>query len=158
MKILFAGEGGQGVQVAAEILAKAGFIEGKKVTYIPNFGVEQRGGVSLAFVMIDDKPIVYPKFETADVLAVFSERSFERINNYLGPKTKLIKGPMVKNGLKSNFPAKIGNLVVLGTVNKIIEMIKFENLVKAMEERFTKQFEKNPDLRKLDSQALLSSK
>jgi 2-oxoglutarate ferredoxin oxidoreductase subunit gamma len=158
MKILFAGEGGQGVQVAAEILAKAGFIEGKKVTYIPNFGVEQRGGVSLAFVTIDEKPIVYPKFETADVLAVFSDRSLERIKGYLGPKTKLIKGPMVRDGLKSSIPAKIGNLVVLSAVNKIIKVIKIENIIKAMEERFSKQFEKNPELKKLETQALLSFK
>ncbi|PIU02197.1 ketoisovalerate oxidoreductase, partial [Candidatus Shapirobacteria bacterium CG09_land_8_20_14_0_10_49_15] len=56
MKIIFAGEGGQGVQVIAEILAKAAFWDGQPSLYIPNFGVEQRGGVSLAFVVIDQTP------------------------------------------------------------------------------------------------------
>src|SRR4030042_2172131 len=98
MKILFAGEGGQGVQVIAEILAQAAIKQGKKATYIPNFGVEQRGGVSLAFVIIDHQPIVYPKFEKADILAVLSERSWDRVEQYLNTKTKVIRGPGMENG------------------------------------------------------------
>ena len=44
-KIVLAGEGGQGVQSIAKILVEAGYEAGKEVLYIPNFGVEQRGGV-----------------------------------------------------------------------------------------------------------------
>jgi 2-oxoglutarate ferredoxin oxidoreductase subunit gamma len=50
IKIALAGEGGQGVQSIAEILAEAANEGGKNALYIPNFGVEQRGGVSIAFV------------------------------------------------------------------------------------------------------------
>ena len=46
-KIVLAGEGGQGVQSIAKILVEAGYEAGKQVLYIPNFGVEQRGGVSV---------------------------------------------------------------------------------------------------------------
>lgn len=91
MKILIAGEGGQGIQTAAQVLAQAAFEEGKSVLYIPNFGVEQRGGVSLAFVVIDSQPVVYPKFEKADILVVLSPRAMERIKTYQSPQTKLIK-------------------------------------------------------------------
>ena len=48
-KIVLAGEGGQGVQSIAKILVEAGYEAGKQILYIPNFGVEQRGGVSIAF-------------------------------------------------------------------------------------------------------------
>jgi 2-oxoglutarate ferredoxin oxidoreductase subunit gamma len=154
MKILFAGEGGQGVQVIAEILAKAAILENKQATYIPNFGVEQRGGISLAFVKIKKEPVVYPKFEKADILAVLSDRAWPRVKQYQNSKTKIIRGPAVKDGLASNLPPKVWNIVVLGSVNKTGAIVKTESLVKAMEERFVKQFEKNPELKNLDIAAL----
>ena len=91
MKILIAGEGGQGVQTVAKILAQSAFTEGQEVTYIPNFGVEQRGGLSIAFVIIDSKPIAYPKFKTADVLAILTEKAISRVKNYQGKQTKILK-------------------------------------------------------------------
>jgi len=153
-RFLIAGEGGQGVQVIAEILAQAAFLENKKALYIPNFGVEQRGGVSLAFVIVDEKPVVYPKFAKADILAVLSQRSWERIKNYVGLQTKIIKGPAVEGGKSSNLPPKVWNVIVLGKINKLGKVVSQENLIKALEKRFAKQFEKNPDLRKLDIRAL----
>jgi 2-oxoglutarate ferredoxin oxidoreductase subunit gamma len=153
IKILIAGEGGQGVQAIAEILAKAAFLENKKALYIPNFGVEQRGGVSLAFVVIDDKEVVYPKFEKADILAVLSERSRERVQVYLEDKTKLILGPAVTKKAV-DLPNKAWNILVLGQINKEGAIVNKQNLIKAMEERFANQFAKNPQLREIDIKAL----
>jgi 2-oxoglutarate ferredoxin oxidoreductase subunit gamma len=158
MKILFAGEGGQGVQVIAEILAQAAIKQGKRATYIPNFGVEQRGGVSLAFVVINQQPIVYPKFEKADFLAVLSERSWERVKRYVNPKTIVIKGPAMRNGLRTNLAPQVWNIVVLGKVNRQGKIVEQQFLVKAMEERFAQQFKIKPQLRELDFQALEEQK
>jgi len=154
MNVLFAGEGGQGVQVIAEILAKAAFYEGKQASYIPNFGVEQRGGVSLAFVVIDQKPIFYPKFKEADILAILSDRSVPRVKLYCGKKTKIIFGPATKNGHKPNLPTRTWNLVVLGQVNKIGKIVSESFLLKAIDERFAKHFQKDPLLREEDIKAL----
>jgi 2-oxoglutarate ferredoxin oxidoreductase subunit gamma len=154
MNILFAGEGGQGVQVVAEILTKAAIKEGKKATYIPNFGVEQRGGVSLAFVIVDPMRTVYPKFEKADILAIFSDRSVDRSKRYIGSKTIVIKGPAMKNGLKTATPPKAWNIVVLGEVNRKGNVVKKETLVDMMNQRFAKYFAKDPELKKIDHQAL----
>ncbi len=91
LKLLIAGEGGQGVQTIAEVFAAASHHEGDSATYIPNFGVEQRGGVSLAFVCISElKPVVYPKFEKADILVVLCERAISRTVRYIGPDTVYI--------------------------------------------------------------------
>ena len=158
MKILFAGEGGQGVQVIAEILAKAAHDQGKKATYIPNFGVEQRGGISLAFVIIEEKPVVYPKFEKADILAVLSDRSWERVEPYVDSKTVVIRGPAMKNGLQSNLSPQVWNIVVLGKVNRLGKVVDDKFLMKAMEDRFAKQFKIKPDLKELDIQALQEQK
>jgi len=90
MKIAIAGEGGQGVQSIAEILAEAANEEGKNALYIPNFGVEQRGGVSIAFVQISDENIGAPKFQKAEILIPLSPRAIVRTSMYAGKDTVYI--------------------------------------------------------------------
>ncbi|MDL2281159.1 2-oxoacid:acceptor oxidoreductase family protein [Selenomonadales bacterium OttesenSCG-928-I06] len=87
IKIAIAGEGGQGVQSIAEILAEAANEAGKNALYIPNFGVEQRGGVSIAYVQISDEAIGFPKFQKADILIPVSTRAVERTAMYAGKDT-----------------------------------------------------------------------
>lgn len=81
-KIAAAGEGGQGVQALAETLALAAYRAGLKSLYIPNFGIEQRGGVSLAFVQISPESIGSPKFLQADLVAALSPRALRRSEQY----------------------------------------------------------------------------
>lgn len=109
-KIAVSGEGGQGVQALAEILALAAHRSGLNALYIPNFGIEQRGGVSLAFVQISSGPIGAPKFLQADLVVALSPRSLRRSEQYLGPQTiilydrSLIDAPKVSDqvvGLQS---------------------------------------------------------
>ncbi|MDR3589921.1 MAG: 2-oxoacid:acceptor oxidoreductase family protein [Negativicutes bacterium] len=90
IKIALAGEGGQGVQSIAEILAEAANEDGKNALYIPNFGVEQRGGVSIAFVQISDGPIGAPKFQKADILIPLSPRAVKRTRMHAGKDTVYI--------------------------------------------------------------------
>jgi 2-oxoglutarate ferredoxin oxidoreductase subunit gamma len=87
VKIALAGEGGQGVQSIAEILAEAANEQGKQALYIPNFGVEQRGGVSIAYVQISDGPIGAPKFQKADILIPHSPRAVKRTQMHAGKDT-----------------------------------------------------------------------
>ncbi|HMM22848.1 MAG TPA: 2-oxoacid:acceptor oxidoreductase family protein [Selenomonadales bacterium] len=90
VKIALAGEGGQGVQSIAEILAEAANEEGKNALYIPNFGVEQRGGVSIAYVQISDGAIGAPKFQRADILIPLSPRAVKRTKMHAGRETVYI--------------------------------------------------------------------
>lgn len=165
LRILFAGEGGQGVQVAAQILAQAAFDAGKKVLYIPNFGVEQRGGVSLAFLVVDKKQPHYPKFDKADVLAIFSERSLARVKEYINEKTKVILTPAVSKKpelskevfrIDRQFSPRVWNVLVLGKTVALTGLVKKKVLQQAMEKRFARWFAKNPELKKLDFEALES--
>lgn len=156
MKILLAGEGGQGVQLTGELLAKAAFLESKSALLIPNFGVEQRGGVSLAFVVIDKDPVVYPKFEKADLLVIFCDRAIERVNRYADQQTKIVFGPAVtvKPARKTDLPSQVWNIFLLGELVHQMKIVDLENVKKAMEERLGERFAKNPKLRDLDYQAL----
>lgn len=126
MKILIAGEGGQGIQTAAQILAKAAFKEGKNALYIPNFGVEQRGGASIAFLVINKDPVVYPKFEKADILAILSEGVKERVKKYQGPKTKVI--------------SEKNNLLVLKKILSLTKIVKKDTVKDCLKEKLGVRF------------------
>ncbi len=90
VKIVIAGEGGQGVQSIADILAEAGNEDGLEALYIPNFGIEQRGGVSVAFVQIADNLIGSPKFEKGDVVVALSGRAVNRVKCHVGINTVFV--------------------------------------------------------------------
>lgn len=125
MKILIAGEGGQGIQTAAQVLAKAAFKEGKKSLYIPNFGVEQRGGASIAFVVFD-QDAVYPKFDQADILVLLSSSVKKRVEKYLKPRTKLIK--------------EENNLEALKKVLGLTSIVKKETVKECLKEKLGDKF------------------
>lgn len=138
LKILVAGEGGQGIQRIGEILNMAAYKEGYQTIYIPNYGVEQRGGVSLAYVQISDSPIPYPKFKIADILAVLCKRAILRVSNYYDRKTKIINGIELTSKLKEhNLPYRTYNMLILGILSEFLPLKK-EVILKAMEERFKK--------------------
>ncbi len=57
IEIRFHGRGGQGAVVAAELLARAAFLDGREPQSFPFFGVERRGAPVTAYARIDDRPI-----------------------------------------------------------------------------------------------------
>lgn len=54
------GIGGQGVQLAANVLARAAMLEGREVSVISIFGGEMRGGKTITTVVFGDGPIEAP--------------------------------------------------------------------------------------------------
>jgi 2-oxoglutarate ferredoxin oxidoreductase subunit gamma len=59
-EILLSGVGGQGVQLAAKMLALAGMIEGREVMQFSMFGGTMRGGSSECTVVLADAPVEAP--------------------------------------------------------------------------------------------------
>src|SRR3972149_9802806 len=89
-RILISGEGGQGIQVLSKMLATTAHMLGKKSLYVPNYGVEQRGGVSLGFVQISNREIGFPKFQNADILVILAERAILRVKEYITKDTLIV--------------------------------------------------------------------
>ncbi len=58
--VLIAGFGGQGVLLAGKLLARAGMLGGKHVTWFPSYGAEMRGGTANCTVIISDEEIGSP--------------------------------------------------------------------------------------------------
>ncbi|MGB3209362.1 MAG: 2-oxoacid:acceptor oxidoreductase family protein [Desulforhopalus sp.] len=59
-RILCAGFGGQGVMSLGQLLAYAGMIENKHVTWLPSYGPEMRGGTAYCNVVVSDCPVGSP--------------------------------------------------------------------------------------------------
>ena len=153
VRVVLAGEGGQGVQSVAEIMAEAAYEEGKQAIYIPNFGLEQRGGVSIAFLQVSDRRIGAPKFNKADVIAALSQRAIARTRMYSGPDTifmydssfevkeedmptqykMILDIPAVEKSKELN--TRVFNVIIMGAVMELTDMIPVAATRAALEKK-----------------------
>ena len=74
-EFILSGFRGQGVLSMGKILAYAGLMEGKEVTWMPAYGPEQRGGTANVTVIISDDPVSSPILSTYDTAVVLSPPS-----------------------------------------------------------------------------------
>lgn len=170
-KIVLAGEGGQGVQSVAKILVEAGYEAGKQVLYIPNFGVEQRGGVSIAFCQISDEKIGEPRFSKGDIIIMLSDRAIDRCECYVDENATVVydtsvctKTPTCKCkkliGIEANkiandkLSARVFNIIILGVLLAATNVLELEDIKNAMELALGKKFAVKPELRDLNYKAL----
>jgi len=73
-----AGEGGQGVGLAAAVLAEAALAGGYEVTMLQTYGPEARGGASSADVVISDSQVANPKVNEADLLLMLNQTAWSK--------------------------------------------------------------------------------
>lgn len=60
MRIVFAGFGGQGLLFAGKVVAYAGLLEDREVSWLPSYGPEMRGGTANCSVTLSEEPIGSP--------------------------------------------------------------------------------------------------
>lgn len=90
-EIRFAGFGGQGILLAANIVGKAAAIfHGGHATLTQNYGPEARGGASSAQLVISDEPILYPYTTREDILVALSQEAFAKFHAGIKPSGLLI--------------------------------------------------------------------
>jgi 2-oxoisovalerate ferredoxin oxidoreductase beta subunit len=77
-RIKVAGFGGQGVLSLGLMLAYAGQRAGRKTTWFPSYGPEQRGGTANCSVVLSDAPIGSPVVSETDILIALNRPSLER--------------------------------------------------------------------------------
>lgn len=83
--ILLAGFGGQGVLFAGKIMAYAGLMEEKYVSWLPSYGPEMRGGTANCSVCISDQPIGSPLVLNPDVLIAMNLPSYDKFIDAVVP-------------------------------------------------------------------------
>lgn len=170
-RIIISGEGGQGVQSIAKIVAYAAFLQGKKAVYVPYFSTEKRGGVTEAWAQVGDEAPPYPKFAKADLWVALSQRAVDRIYGYLKDDTRVIvnaslvtdlsriagwkphaleAGRIAKEELKK---PRVFNMIMMGAMVKVIPGLDKESFLHGIEKQFKSKYEKDPSLKDLNEKA-----
>jgi 2-oxoglutarate ferredoxin oxidoreductase subunit gamma len=154
-EIIISGFGGQGVVSSGIILAHAGLIEDKHVTFFPSYGAEMRGGTANCSVVISSEPVASPIVANPDIVIIMNEPSLTRFepvvkqDGLLFFNQTLIKSKPKRNDLNvipvdANAIAeelgqgRIANMVMLGIMAKRTGLIKLETLKKAQRKRYKK--------------------
>jgi 2-oxoglutarate ferredoxin oxidoreductase subunit gamma len=149
-QIRFAGYGGQGVILAAVILAEAaGLYEKKEVAQTQSYGPEARGGAARADVVISDTTITYPKVTEPDIVVLMSPPAASKyLPEDCSNKLVFHDSTMVDLGEKKidnlfGIPAtqlaenEVGNkicanIVMLGAVAGVSGIVSLDSLEKAL--------------------------
>jgi 2-oxoglutarate ferredoxin oxidoreductase subunit gamma len=143
LNILLAGDGGQGIQTMADIICRSVFGSGKHVSLIPNYGLEQRGGSSLAFIKISDEKIGFPKFTRPNILLVMSDSARQRTGRYKIENAKKIDIENFREQLRvSGLPVRSYNIYFLAVLAKILDkenVVKIEDIYTVLQEKLGKK-------------------
>ena len=169
--IIFSGFGGQGIMLMGQLLAQAGMLEGKKVSWIPSYGPEMRGGTAYCCVIISDQPIGSPMVTEPTLVAAMNLPSVVRfapqlvpggiliINSSLAPD-KSDRSDITQICAPINQMAdelgnvKIANLIGLGLVVAACKPVSPKGMHKGLDTLLGKKFAKKSKLVELNTTAL----
>ena len=166
-RIICAGFGGQGIMTLGKALAALGMDNGKKVSWMPSYGAEVRGGTAHSMVIISDEDIPSPVVGDADICVVMNKPSLDKFE----PRVKkggmiilnssLIETPVKRKDISvveiaateialSLGSAKVANMVVLGALVSKTKIISKNRAISLLEEFFSGK----KDLLELNKKAL----
>jgi len=77
-RIKAAGFGGQGVLFLGSLIAEAGMLAGRAVSWLPSYGPEMRGGTAHCHVNLSEEAVDSPLVTRATVLFAFNRPSLDR--------------------------------------------------------------------------------
>ncbi len=89
-EVRLAGSGGQGLGLAATVLADAALKAGLYATILQSYGPEARGGASRSDLTLSDQEIMNPWFDVPAVLLVLNAKAWEKFSSTLGSETQTI--------------------------------------------------------------------
>ncbi len=151
-EIFLTGIGGQGVQLAARILALAATREGRYVMSLGTYGGTMRGGNTDSTVVVADEPIASPPIVSRAWSAVVAHpRYWEPLRRKLRPEGVVVfDAELAQDGLPVDeaqaFPVAADSLareagaplarslVLLAAYSAVTSMVGLASLVAAMEE------------------------
>lgn len=79
-RAIMAGFGGQGIMLAGKIAIRAGMFLGLRVTYIPSYGAEVRGGTAHCHVTVSRREIPSPIIARPDFCLVMNSPSLAKFS------------------------------------------------------------------------------
>ena len=84
-ELILAGFGGQGIMFAGQLLAYAGMLEDRHVSWIPSYGPEMRGGTANCSVVVSNREISCPMIADPSILMAFNMPSLEKFEPRVQP-------------------------------------------------------------------------
>ena len=148
-EIIIAGFGGQGVLSMGKILAYAGLMEGKEVSWMPSYGPEQRGGTANVTVIVSDERISSPVLSSYDTAIILNQPSMEKFESKVKPGGTIIfdgygilRPPQRRDvsvwcidamdEANEMNNAKVFNMIVLGGLLKVSPVVSLESVLKGL--------------------------
>jgi 2-oxoisovalerate ferredoxin oxidoreductase beta subunit len=142
-RMLMAGFGGQGVLSLGMLIARTGMLQGRRVSWLPSYGPEMRGGTANCSVVLSDRRIGSPLISTPDVLIAFNEPSLEKFGPLVVPggtvlyddsfvtkpwdraDVRVVRVPFssMANELGTS---KVTNMVAFGAINRLLGLFPSE--------------------------------
>ena len=152
-EIVFAGFGGQGVLLAGKLLAYAGMIADKKVSWIPAYGPEMRGGTASCSVIVSENAIGSPIVNKPSALVVMNLPSMDKFEETVKPggvmivNSSLIAKKAYRNDITVHYVpmndialecgnVRFLNIVALGALAGSADILPEEFLQIAFENQF----------------------
>ena len=154
-EIRIGGFGGQGVILAGIILGKAASIfDENEAVQTQSYGPEARGGASKCEVVVSDDEIDYPKVQSPDILVAMSNEALikyivdlkdegtlivdpgttdvEDVRDFIDQHNiKVYEAPATKTANDEIGLKIVANIVMVGAITKITEVISKEAAMKA---------------------------
>jgi len=166
--IRISGFGGQGVISAGVLLAQAGLLENKHVSWFPAYGAEMRGGTANCSVVISSDEVATPVVSRPETVIVMNEPSLAKFKPMVKPgglmiiNSSLVNSKPKRTDIKVIYvqcnkiaeelgTTKIANMVALGAFSGATGAVSIEAISKAL----TKVFKRaKPEIIELNVKAL----
>lgn len=134
-----------------KLLAQAGLMAGRNVTWMPSYGAEVRGGTAYSMTKISDEAIASPIVTTPDAMIVMNKPSLMKYEGKLKDKgtlilnkslidempkrknIKIVKMPLTKMASKIG-DTKCANMIAIGALVKKTKLVSMANVTGALED------------------------
>lgn len=151
-EIILAGFGGQGIMSMGQLLAYAGLVEEKHVSWIPSYGPEMRGGTANCSVTISDHEVSSPLITEPDTLIVLNRPSLEKFEQDVKPGGRLLlnssliniepkrrdlqvwKIPVTELAQEKLGNTRVANLIILGVYLELTRAVTLESVIGALKQ------------------------
>jgi 2-oxoglutarate ferredoxin oxidoreductase subunit gamma len=148
--IVLAGFGGQGILFLGKMIALAGMMDGKEVSWIPSYGPEMRGGTANCSVVVSDRRIGTPVVSHPNVLVAMNRPSLEKFESkmerdgFLLINKTLIEIPHTREDITVSYleitglagelgNPRLANIVALGGLIGRVPLVSKDAVIKALQ-------------------------
>lgn len=146
---IMAGFGGQGLLFSGKVLAYAGLLENKELSWLPSYGPEMRGGTCNCSVILSDEPVGSPIIAHPNILMVMNEPSLDKFESTVAPggiifvDSSLINRKVERTDVEVVYiPAtqlakdmeapSLANMIILGAIVEKMACVKPESVIDAL--------------------------